>query len=121
MSDGPSVIDTATYSQRLRDKTWHPQTRELLVARLKDSDQEADLSKPPNCGGLGRLRHFSRQTSPGWPDNPLPIEPAEHFLGRVLGDAAVAQVFQNLACNWRCWYCYVPFNLLGAVQIVENS
>ena len=113
MSDNPNVIDTATYSQKLRDKTWRPQTSELLVARLKDSDQEADLSEPPNCGGLGRLRHFSRQTNLGWPDNPLPIEPAEHFLGRVLGDAAVSQVFQNLACNWRCWYCYVPFNLLG--------
>jgi len=25
-----------------------------------------------------------------------------------------AQVFQNAACNWRCWYCYVPFNLLAA-------
>jgi len=25
-----------------------------------------------------------------------------------------AQVFQNAACNWRCWYCFVPFNLLSA-------
>lgn len=25
-----------------------------------------------------------------------------------------AQVFQNAACNWRCWYCYVPYNLLAA-------
>ena len=107
------VLNTVGYSQTLRAKTWRPQTRELLVARLKNSDQEADLSEPPNCGGLGRLRHFRRQTNPGWPDNPLPIEPAERFLGRVLGDTAVAQVFQNLACNWRCWYCYVPFNLLG--------
>ena len=23
-------------------------------------------------------------------------------------------MFQNAACNWRCWYCYVPFNLLSA-------
>jgi uncharacterized Fe-S cluster-containing radical SAM superfamily protein len=25
-----------------------------------------------------------------------------------------AQVFQNAACNWRCWYCFVPFSLLSA-------
>ena len=25
-----------------------------------------------------------------------------------------AQVFQNAACNWRCWYCFVPFALLNA-------
>ncbi len=25
-----------------------------------------------------------------------------------------AQVFQNAACAWRCWYCFVPFELLGA-------
>ena len=25
-----------------------------------------------------------------------------------------AQVFQNAACNWRCWYCFVPFDLLAA-------
>ena len=113
MREQLGVLNTMNLSQRLRAKTWRPQTRELLVARLKNSDQEPDLSEPPNCGGLGRLRHFRRQTNPGWPDNPLPIEPAERFLGRVLGDTTVAQVFQNLACNWRCWYCYVPFNLLG--------
>ena len=25
-----------------------------------------------------------------------------------------AQAFQNAVCNWRCWYCYVPFDLLSA-------
>ena len=24
-----------------------------------------------------------------------------------------AQVFQNAVCNWRCWWCYVPFELLS--------
>jgi uncharacterized Fe-S cluster-containing radical SAM superfamily protein len=27
-----------------------------------------------------------------------------------------AQVFQNAACNWRCWYCFVPFKLLSASE-----
>jgi uncharacterized Fe-S cluster-containing radical SAM superfamily protein len=30
------------------------------------------------------------------------------------GDAIDAQVFQNAVCNWRCWYCFVPFSLLDA-------
>ena len=113
MSPSIPILDTGDLSARLRAKTWRPDTRELLVARLDGSDQESDLTEPPNCGGLGRLRHFRRDTSQGWPSNPLPIAPAERFLGRSLGDLAVAQVFQNLACNWRCWYCYVPFNLLS--------
>jgi uncharacterized Fe-S cluster-containing radical SAM superfamily protein len=25
-----------------------------------------------------------------------------------------AQVFQNAVCNWRCWYCFVDFQLLSA-------
>ncbi len=25
-------------------------------------------------------------------------------------------MFQNAACNWRCWYCFVPFDLLGAAK-----
>jgi uncharacterized Fe-S cluster-containing radical SAM superfamily protein len=29
-------------------------------------------------------------------------------------DGITAQLFQNAACNWRCWYCYVPFSLLSA-------
>jgi uncharacterized Fe-S cluster-containing radical SAM superfamily protein len=28
-------------------------------------------------------------------------------------DELRAQVFQNAACNWRCWYCFVPFELLS--------
>ena len=66
--------------------------------------KETDLTAPVNCGGLGRIRHFRRVTSPGWPENSLPIDPAAHALG--LGDRLEmieALVFQNAACNWRCW------------------
>ena len=64
--------------------------------------------------GFGRIRHFRRSTSPGWPSNPLPIDPACKFLGTPAEDVARAQVFQNAVCNWRCWYCFVPFELLSA-------
>ena len=30
------------------------------------------------------------------------------------GGPAFVPVFQNAVCNWRCWYCFVPFNLLNA-------
>jgi uncharacterized Fe-S cluster-containing radical SAM superfamily protein len=42
------------------------------------------------------------------------MAPAAHRLKRPIADVSNAQVFQNAACNWRCWYCYVPFNLLAA-------
>src|SRR6266849_5465208 len=48
-----------------------------------------------------------------WPENPLPIDPASKALGLPRADRLQAQVFQNAACAWRCWYCYVPYNLLS--------
>ncbi|MFY3743731.1 hypothetical protein [Anaeromyxobacter sp. PSR-1] len=87
----------------------------LLISRLGGSRQAQDFTKPANCSGLGRLRHFRRTASTqGWPPNPLPIDPAAKFLGLPPGAEVVSQVFQNAACNWRCWYCFVPNELLEA-------
>lgn len=108
------MIDTDSFSALLRERAVRLDSRELLVAVFSGSDQEGDLTDPPNCGGVGRIRHFTRATSAGWPENPLPIDPAAAFLGVPPADTMRAQVFQNAACNWRCWYCYVPFNLLSA-------
>ena len=70
---------------------------------------------PTNCDGFGRVRHFRQATAVGWPTNSLPIVPACRALGiDNVPKVMTAQVFQNAACNWRCWYCYVPFNLLSA-------
>jgi len=108
------VIDTDAISARYRAAAVRPAERRLLVTDLRGSEQEQDLTEPANCDGLGRVRHFRRRTSPGWPPNPLPIDPAARFLGSEPGDILRAQVFQNAVCNWRCWYCYVPFKLLAA-------
>lgn len=35
-------------------------------------------------------------------------------MGLPVKEMERAQVFQNAACNWRCWYCYVDFSLLMA-------
>ena len=110
------MIDTDAVSLRLRQATIDPPSRRLLISRLDGSEQEEDLSEPSNCAGLGRIRHFSAATNPPWPVNFLPWRPARDYLGSALvpADGSRAQVFQNAACNWRCWYCFVPFSLLRA-------
>jgi uncharacterized Fe-S cluster-containing radical SAM superfamily protein len=107
------AIDTITFARAMREKIIRPDSRELLIAKLTGSDQEQDLTLPANCDGLGRIRHFNRIGSPYWPENPLPIDPASKALGLSHVDRLQAQVFQNAACAWRCWYCYVPYNLLS--------
>lgn len=108
------VIDTAAVSARYREAAVRLAERRILVTDFRGSEQEQDLTEAANCAGLGRIRHFRRQTSAGWPPNPLPIEPAARFLDLGPGHLLRAQVFQNAVCNWRCWYCFVPFNLLAA-------
>ncbi|MBN8227236.1 hypothetical protein JYK02_06890 [Corallococcus macrosporus] len=111
-----SLIKTDEYSERLRQKAISLTDKRILIARLAGSDQEQDLTVPPNCQGFGRIRHFRRlAASTGvWPANPLPIDPAAAALGLPIESEVRAQVFQNAACNWRCWYCFVPFRLLEA-------
>lgn len=108
------TIDTDDMSARLRAKSLDTARRKILITRFTDTAQEPDLSEPTTCGGHGRIRHFKRATSDGWPDNPLPIDPACAALGLPRADALNALLFQNASCNWRCWYCYVPFPLLAA-------
>lgn len=107
-----SLIDTESFSANMRNRIIKTDSKQLLVAKLSGSSQEDDLSEPTNCGGVGRIRHFRRATAPGWPSNSLPIDPAASKLGLPHAEVVRAQVFQNAACNWRCWYCYVPFGLL---------
>lgn len=108
------TIDTDDLSARLRARSIDPTRRKILITRLADTAQEPDLSEPTTCSGYGRIRHFKRATSEGWPDNPLPIDPACAALDLPRTDELRVQLFQNASCNWRCWYCYVPFTLLGA-------
>ena len=107
-------IDTVEWSRRWREAGLDLEGRRILVTNFLDTEQEADLQEPPNCGGFGRIRHFRRSTSPGWPSNPLPIDPACKALGTQPGELLRTQAFQNAVCNWRCWYCFVPFELLSA-------
>jgi len=107
-------LDTMALAAKYRAATIRLESRELLITNFRNSEQERDLTEPANCEGFGRIRHFRRETSKGWPSNPLPIDPACDALGLDTQNEIRAQVFQNAACNWRCWYCFVPFNLLSA-------
>jgi uncharacterized Fe-S cluster-containing radical SAM superfamily protein len=106
-------INTDRVSVELRRRGVDSENRRLLVTYYPGSEQAQDLSEPPNCDGTGRIRHFHRGTDARW-RNPLPMDPACRALKLKTTDALRAQVFQNAICNWRCWYCYVDFDLLSA-------
>lgn len=108
------VINTESWSERYRGKAIEVSTKRLLLTNFHGTEQEEDLSEPANCGGFGRIRHFRLGDDLKWVRNPLPIEPARRALHLPAEPEIRAQVFQNAVCNWRCWYCYVPFNLLNA-------
>ena len=113
MSSPLSVINTDQFSNHLRDKAIDLEREEVLITRYTGSSEERDFSVPSNCDGFGRIHHFRKTQASGWPANPLPIDPAARALGVPSSDMLRAQVFQNAVCNWRCWYCFVDFDLLS--------
>ncbi len=103
-----------------RDSIYNADKREFLLARISGSDQEKDLSRPPNCNGFGRIRHFKRLLDDNWFD-PLPMDPMSKSLKIPYVDLVEAQVFQIASCNLRCWYCFVPDSLKKGNQINSSS
>lgn len=109
-------LDTDALADMYRSKCVRLADRKLLISNFVGTQQAHDLTEPPNCEGYGRVRHFRRSVDASWVPNPLPIDPASKALGLQAGEVLHAQVFQNAACNWRCWYCFVPFNMLTASE-----
>lgn len=108
-------IDTVRFAAQLRARAIDVKGGRVLISRLAGSEQEIDLTLPANCNGYGRVRHFRVATAEGWPANPLPIVPACRALNIAPApELMTALVFQNAACAWRCWYCFVPEELLKA-------
>jgi uncharacterized Fe-S cluster-containing radical SAM superfamily protein len=115
MTIAAKPIDTERFAAHLRARAIDVEGGRVLISRLAGSGQEVDLTLPTNCNGYGRVRHFRRATAPSWPANPLPIAPACRALEIApLPELMTALVFQNAACAWRCWYCFVPEELLKA-------
>ena len=105
-------IDTETASSQLRKRGIDIEHKAILITNFTGSKQEQDLTEPANCNGFGRIRHFKLESGNNWIQNPLPILPAAKALAVNPGREMRAQVFQNAICNWRCWYCFVDYNLL---------
>ncbi|MET3523890.1 radical SAM protein [Mesorhizobium abyssinicae] len=115
MTSVAKPIDTRRFAEQLRARAIDVAHGRVLISRLAGSGQEIDLTLPANCNGYGRVRHFRLATAEGWPANPLPIAPACRALGIApVPEVMTALVFQNAACAWRCWYCFVPEELLKA-------
>ncbi len=102
-------IETVAMFEKMRSRCVDLKNKRVLVSNLMLSDQVSDLTVPPNCGGIGRVRHFRNSPGDRWPSNPLPRMPAEKWLKKQLPEPLRAQVFQLAGCAWRCWYCFVPF------------
>jgi uncharacterized Fe-S cluster-containing radical SAM superfamily protein len=114
------MINTELYSSRLREKAVILSEKKVLIARLRGSEQERDLTAPANCRGYGRIRHFRFYKHPDWSPDPLPILPAAKALGYEPDVVLRTQVFQIAACNWRCWYCFVDYSRLSADRRVSD-
>lgn len=115
MTGAAKPIDTERFAAQLRARAIDLDGGRILISRLAGSEQEVDLTMPANCNGYGRVRHFRLATAQGWPANPLPIAPACKALAITpMPEMMTALVFQNAACAWRCWYCFVPEDLLKA-------
>jgi uncharacterized Fe-S cluster-containing radical SAM superfamily protein len=110
MVDPPgNLIRTDEYSDLLRARLMMTENRAISLTNFTRSVQSEDLTVPPNCDGFGRVHLFELEAFDDWPSNPLPIAPALKALGLPGKSSLSAQVFQNSGCNWRCWYCFVPF------------
>ena len=93
---------------------------QFLISRLTSSDQEKDLSEGTNCQGFGRIHHFKLAKGNNWVNDPLPHQVAAWRLGLPFHHEERVQVFQNAACNCRCWYCFVDDTLLSASRLSSD-
>jgi uncharacterized Fe-S cluster-containing radical SAM superfamily protein len=95
----------------MRQRLIRKDRREVLIARLDNSLENADDYTDVNCGGFGRIRKFHRfSVHLRAQDSVLPVKPHYRGLPPVLPYRT--QVFQVNGCNWNCWYCFVDDELL---------
>jgi len=107
------LIDIDSIAASLRSKSIIGNNK-FLISRFTNSTQEKDLSEGSNCQGFGRIHHFKFNKGKDWINDPLPHQVAAWKLGRSFYPEERVQVFQNAACNCRCWYCFVDYKLLSA-------
>jgi len=107
------IADFDSIAENLRSKSIIG-NNQFLISRFTNSAQEKDLSEGSNCQGFGRIHLFKFDTGNDWVKDPLPHQVAAWKLGLPFRHEERVQVFQNAACNCRCWYCFVDYKLLSA-------
>lgn len=110
-------LDPDTLAEYLRPRIIKVAERQLLLARFYGTDQSHDVTSGINCDGFGRLHYYSRP-SPRWSPVPIPELPAAWHLGLEPDQTRIAQLFQNAACDFRCWYCFVDRDSLAGKETV---
>ncbi|GGG20248.1 MULTISPECIES: hypothetical protein [Paenibacillus] len=95
----------------LRNKVLKKDEKRILIASLNDSKENEDNYTRLNCKGYGRVRVFKNFSIHFSLENQQTRKPL--FRGHPPVEELRTQVFQLAACNWRCWYCFVDFELLA--------
>jgi uncharacterized Fe-S cluster-containing radical SAM superfamily protein len=94
----------------MRQKVIDLESRRVLLADMRDSEEGSDSYADLNCGGFGRIRRyesFSIHLHHSMPGKPM-------YRGLPERTPFFTQVLQLAGCNWRCWYCFVDDALLSA-------
>jgi pyruvate-formate lyase-activating enzyme len=95
----------------MRNKLVNIDEKKVLIAQLGDSKESQDNYTLINCHGYGRIRIYRNFTIHATHSDLETRKPL--FRGHPPVKEMQTQVFQLAGCNWRCWYCFVDFNLLS--------
>lgn len=104
-------INVDVFSNTLRQKAMKKETGQFLITNFLGSDQAKDISQI-NCRGFGRVRSLSQTAAPNWINSCVRYRVASARLRLTDEESKYCQVFQNAVCNYRCWFCYVDYELL---------
>lgn len=104
-------IDLDKLTPRLRGKIIDSRRKRILISRIGDSKQAKDASTI-NCEGFGRIRTLDTKGRDGWGKPCVRYRVGYNKLGISPSQAETCQIFQNAACNFRCWFCFVDDILL---------
>lgn len=109
-----NFIDTEFFSKKIRRRIVRLDEKKVLVAFLNNTIESKDKYTRINCNGYGRIRIYRNYALHLPTKFKKALNKAKPLLrGHPPSEKLTTQVFQLAGCNWRCWYCFVDFNLLS--------